>query len=138
MNASGKTTRSAPAASAVRRAAFSSVASTSKATGAAWTTAARIVVTRRRLPCEVVDRATGRTAVNVEIWSDIACPWCAVGKRRFEHRDDVTVTFRSFELDPDAPPAREGSTAEHLASKYGTSLEQAHAMNDRMTQTAAA
>lgn len=83
--------------------------------------------------------------MNVEIWSDIACPWCAVGKRRFEdalagfeHRDEVTVTFRSFELDPEAPPAREGSTAEHLASKYGTSLEQAHAMNERMTETAAA
>ena len=82
--------------------------------------------------------------MNVEIWSDIACPWCAVGKRRFEaaleqfeHRDDVTVTFRSFELDPDAPPAREGSTAEHLAKKYGTSLEQALAMNERMTETAA-
>ena len=52
--------------------------------------------------------------MNVEIWSDIACPWCAVGKRRFEraleqfeHAGDVTVTFRSFELDPDAPAARE-------------------------------
>ena len=82
--------------------------------------------------------------MNVEIWSDIACPWCAVGKRRFEraledfeHRDDVTVTFRSFELDPEAPPARERSSAEHLASKYGTSLEQALAMNERMTQIAA-
>ena len=82
--------------------------------------------------------------MNVEIWSDIACPWCAVGKRRFEaaleqfeHRDDVTVTFRSFELDPEAPPARAGSTAEHLAEKYGTSLEQALAMNERMTETAA-
>jgi predicted DsbA family dithiol-disulfide isomerase len=82
--------------------------------------------------------------VDVEIWSDIACPWCAVGKRRFEqalaafeHADEVTVTFRSFELDPDAPPARAGSTAEHLARKYGTSLEQALAMNRRMTETAA-
>ena len=82
--------------------------------------------------------------MNVEIWSDIACPWCAVGKRRFEraleafeHRDEVTVTFRSFELDPDAPPAREGSSAEHLARKYGTSLEQALAMNARMTEAAA-
>src|ERR687898_734054 len=99
---------------------------------------------RSWLPCEVIDRAIGGPVVNVEIWSDIACPWCAVGKRRFEaalanfeHRDDVIVTFRSFELDPDAPAEREGSTAEHLAAKYGTSLEQAHAMNDRMTQTAA-
>ncbi len=82
--------------------------------------------------------------MNVEIWSDIACPWCAVGKRRFEralaefeHAGEVTVTFRSFELDPDAPAAREGSTAENLAKKYGTSLEQALAMNERMTQAAA-
>ena len=52
--------------------------------------------------------------MNVEIWSDIACPWCYVGKRRleaalaeFEHRDDVTVTWRSFELDPGAPRERE-------------------------------
>ena len=82
--------------------------------------------------------------MNVEIFSDIACPWCAVGKRRFEaalarfeHRDEVTVTFRSFELDPAAPAEREGSTAEHLAAKYGTSLGQAQAMNARMTETAA-
>ena len=82
--------------------------------------------------------------MHVEIWSDIACPWCAVGKRRFEkaleqfeHAGDVTVTFRSFELDPEAPAAREGSTAENLAKKYGTSLEQAQAMNARMTETAA-
>ena len=49
--------------------------------------------------------------MDVEIWSDIACPWCYVGKRRFEaalagfeHRDDVRVTWRSFELDPGARP----------------------------------
>ncbi len=50
--------------------------------------------------------------MHVEIWSDIACPWCYVGKRRFEaalaafaHRDDVEVTWRSFELDPPRPPS---------------------------------
>jgi predicted DsbA family dithiol-disulfide isomerase len=82
--------------------------------------------------------------VHVEIWSDIACPWCYVGKRRFEaalaafeHRDDVQVTWRSFELDPEAPAERARSGAEHLAEKYGTSLEQAQAMNDRMTEVAA-
>ena len=48
--------------------------------------------------------------MHVEIWSDIACPWCYIGKRRFEaalkgfeHREDVQVTWRSFELDPAAP-----------------------------------
>jgi predicted DsbA family dithiol-disulfide isomerase len=82
--------------------------------------------------------------VNVEIWSDIACPWCYVGKRRFEaalerfeHRDQVTVTWRSFELDPSAPSERPESGAEHLASKYGTSVEQARAMEQKMTDTAA-
>ncbi len=60
--------------------------------------------------------------MDVEIWSDIACPWCYVGKRRFEaalgafeHRDAVTVTWRSFELDPDAPREREQDAATHLA-----------------------
>ena len=82
--------------------------------------------------------------MNVEIWSDIACPWCYVGKRRleaalagFEHRDDVTVTWRSFELDPVAPRERAVDGATHLAEKYGTSVEQARAMQQRMTDTAA-
>jgi predicted DsbA family dithiol-disulfide isomerase len=82
--------------------------------------------------------------VNVEIWSDIACPWCYVGKRRFEaalasfeHRDEVTVTWRSFELDPGAPAEREEDLSTHLAAKYGTSREQALAMHDNMTQIAA-
>jgi predicted DsbA family dithiol-disulfide isomerase len=82
--------------------------------------------------------------MNVEIWSDIACPWCYVGKRRFEaalaqfeHRDEVTVTWRSFELDPQAPQEREGDRAKHLADKYGMSLEQAQAAERQMTDTAA-
>jgi predicted DsbA family dithiol-disulfide isomerase len=82
--------------------------------------------------------------MHVEIWSDIACPWCYVGKRRFEaalaafeHRDDVTVTWRSFELDPAAPRERPVDGATHLAEKYGTSREQAVAMQDRMTGVAA-
>lgn len=82
--------------------------------------------------------------MHVEIWSDIACPWCHVGKRRFEaalaafeHRDQVTVTWRSFQLDPGAPPERAGDRVEHLARKYGTSRAQAQAMHDRMTQVAA-
>jgi predicted DsbA family dithiol-disulfide isomerase len=83
--------------------------------------------------------------VEVEIWSDIACPWCYIGKRRFEaaladfeHRDSVNVTWRSFELDPGAPLERGGDRASHLASKYGTSREQAVAMQDHMTSVAAA
>ena len=80
----------------------------------------------------------------VEIWSDIACPWCYVGKRRFEaalaqfaHRDEVEVIWRSFELDPSAPDERTGDYAGHLASKYGTSPERAQEMLDQMTRAAA-
>ena len=68
--------------------------------------------------------------MHVEIWSDIACPWCYVGKRRFEaaladfpQRDEVEVTWRSFELDPSAPPVREGDHTDHLAAKYGMERE---------------
>jgi predicted DsbA family dithiol-disulfide isomerase len=82
--------------------------------------------------------------VDVEIWSDIACPWCYVGKRRFEaalerfeHRDDVNVTWRSFELDPAAPPERTGDRAERLAEKYGMTVEQARAAEQRLTDVAA-
>ena len=82
--------------------------------------------------------------MDVEIWSDIACPWCYVGKRRFEaalarfeHRDDVRVTWRSFELDPAAPAEREGERAERLAEKYGMSVERAREMERQMTDTAA-
>jgi len=82
--------------------------------------------------------------MHVEIWSDIACPWCYVGKRRWEralaafpHRDDVAVTWRSFELDPSAPPRHDEPQAALLARKYGTTREQAEAMNARMTAEAA-
>jgi predicted DsbA family dithiol-disulfide isomerase len=86
-----------------------------------------------------------REAMHVEIWSDIACPWCYVGKRRFEkalemyeHRDEVTVQWRSFELDPAAPPESEGSIAEHVARKYGTTVEAIRARHEQMTEAAAA
>jgi predicted DsbA family dithiol-disulfide isomerase len=83
--------------------------------------------------------------LTVEIWSDVVCPWCFIGKRRFEtalasfpHADEVEVTFRSFELDPSAPVAPEGTGAERLAAKYGVTVEEAQAMNARVTETAAA
>ncbi len=82
--------------------------------------------------------------MDVEIWSDIACPWCYVGKRRFEsalalfeHRDEVRVSWRSFELDPEAPAEREGDRATRLAEKYGLSVERAREMEHQMTETAA-
>ena len=81
--------------------------------------------------------------MKIEIWSDIACPWCYVGKRRFEralgsfsHRDEVEIIWRSFELDPAAPLRHTEKQAHLLAQKYGVSLEQAEAMNANMTAEA--
>jgi predicted DsbA family dithiol-disulfide isomerase len=83
--------------------------------------------------------------LTVEIWSDVVCPWCYIGKRRFEaalesfeHRDEVTVMWRSFELDPAAPDDAEGTATERLAAKYGMSLERAEALHKEMTERAAA
>ena len=82
--------------------------------------------------------------MKVEIWSDVVCPWCYIGKRRFEaalarfaHAGEVDVVWKSFELDPEAP-ARRGPTLEHLARKYGITEEQARQMHERMEAAAAA
>ncbi|MDP2710371.1 MAG: DsbA family oxidoreductase [Solirubrobacteraceae bacterium] len=82
--------------------------------------------------------------MHVEVWSDIACPWCYVGKRRleaalaaYEHRDEVTITWRSFELDPQAPRERTVDGATHLAEKYAVPRDEALAMQARVTETAA-
>lgn len=82
--------------------------------------------------------------MNVEIWSDVVCPWCYIGKRRFEaalekfeHGEEVDVAFRSFELDPHAPAREEVPLEQLLASKYGMSLEDARAANVRITSLAA-
>ncbi len=82
--------------------------------------------------------------MDVEIWSDVVCPWCYIGKRRFEealagfdHRDDVNVIWRSFQLDPSAPATSEGDPVERLAAKYGMSRAQAEAAQARVTQNAA-
>jgi len=82
--------------------------------------------------------------MQVEIWSDVVCPWCYLGKRyfeqaleRFPHRDEVEVIYRSFELDPSAPPGVTTPTAETLASKYGLGLEQAHEAQRQMERRAA-
>jgi predicted DsbA family dithiol-disulfide isomerase len=83
--------------------------------------------------------------MRIEVWSDIACPWCYVGKRRleralegFEYEGEVVVVYRSFQLDPGAPPEREGDYLRLLARKYGRSEPEARAMLERMTEIAAA
>jgi len=80
----------------------------------------------------------------IEIWSDVICPWCYIGKRRFEtalanfaQRDDVQVIWRSFELDAQAPRQHPGTLNELLASKYHVSPQEAAAMNARVSGVAA-
>jgi predicted DsbA family dithiol-disulfide isomerase len=80
--------------------------------------------------------------MRVEIWSDVICPWCYIGKRRFEQalalfegRDDVEVEWRSFELDPSSPATPQPLT-DRLAQKFNVSPDEAVAMNERMTETA--
>ncbi|WP_418956347.1 DsbA family oxidoreductase [Streptomyces tritici] len=81
--------------------------------------------------------------MRVEIWSDIACPWCYIGKARFEkglaafaHRDDVEVVHRSFELDPHRAKGDTGPVLEMLAKKYGRTLDEARAMEEHVAANA--
>jgi len=84
--------------------------------------------------------------LRVDVWSDVACPWCYVGKRRLEAAiaaarppADVEVVWHSFELDPSARPSDAGiSYAARLARKYHTSDRAAELMIERMTNTGAA
>lgn len=85
--------------------------------------------------------------LTIDVWSDIACPWCYIGKRRLEaalarfpYRDGVHVTWRAFELDPSAPPERDrkDSYAERLAKKYGSSVHDAEQKLRAMTDVARA
>ncbi len=82
--------------------------------------------------------------MRVEIWSDIACPWCYIGKRRFDvalsrfaHRDAVDVRWRSFELDPAAPAVRDEPYLDRLSAKYRMTLSDADALIDRMISAGA-
>jgi len=78
--------------------------------------------------------------VEIELWSDFACPWCALGlyrleaaRQQFAHGDAITVVHRSFELDPAAPARGTQTLAEVLASKYGMSPDQVRAGHERLT-----
>ena len=82
--------------------------------------------------------------MRVEIWSDIVCPWCYIGKRRFEaalarfkHRDQVEIIWRSFELDPNAPRHIEETLESMISKKLGVSIAQAAAMHAQLTELAA-
>ena len=79
--------------------------------------------------------------MKVEIWSDVVCPWCFVGKRRleaaladFEHGEQVEVVYRSFQLDPSAPQHGHELTTPVLARKYGRSEAEMRQMQQQLTR----
>lgn len=79
--------------------------------------------------------------MEIEVWSDFACPWCALGharlhaaRTRFEHGDELRVVHRSYELDPHAPARRELSMDQAVARKYGMAPEQARAGRARLAE----
>jgi predicted DsbA family dithiol-disulfide isomerase len=83
--------------------------------------------------------------MKIDIWSDVVCPFCYVGKRHLEqaleafpHADDVEVVWHSFELDPGAATESEGYLVDKLAAKYGMSVEQATAGQEQLAARAAA
>ncbi|WP_183098521.1 DsbA family oxidoreductase [Nocardioides pelophilus] len=82
--------------------------------------------------------------MRIDIWSDVVCPWCSIGKRRleraladFDHRDEVEVVFHSFLLDPSAPTAPTETAQEMLARKYGLTLADAAEKQAMVTRLAA-
>jgi predicted DsbA family dithiol-disulfide isomerase len=82
--------------------------------------------------------------VKIEIWSDVVCPWCYVGKRRletalagFEHRDEVEIVYRSFELDPSAPRHGHELSTPVIARKYGRSEDEMRQMQQQLSDLAA-
>jgi len=86
-------------------------------------------------------------AIKIDVWSDIACPWCYIGKRNLENglaataadadAPQVEVTYHSFELSPDTPVDFEGDISAFLAEHKGISREQAAQMHEHVTGIAA-
>ena len=80
--------------------------------------------------------------LRVDIWSDVQCPWCYIGKRKFERGveifgDDVEVEFHSFELAPDTPVDYDGTPAQYLSERKGIPLDQVDQMLRNVTDIAA-
>ena len=76
--------------------------------------------------------------IKVDIWSDVQCPWCYIGKRKFEAAvqqtgADVEVVYHSFELSPDTPVDYEGTPAQYLSERKGLTMGQVEQMIDRVT-----
>ncbi|HEU4849128.1 MAG TPA: DsbA family oxidoreductase [Terrimesophilobacter sp.] len=81
-------------------------------------------------------------AIKVDIWSDVQCPWCYIGKRKFEagaeaFGGEVEIEYHSFELAPDTPVDFDGTPADYLSRRKGLSLDQVGQMLERVAGIAA-
>ena len=81
--------------------------------------------------------------MKVEIWSDIVCPFCYIGKRKFENalnrfdnKEQVEIIWHSFQLDPDVIPVQGQSVDQYLADRKGVSLKEGKEMNEYMSSIA--
>ncbi|MDR6640260.1 putative DsbA family dithiol-disulfide isomerase [Paenarthrobacter nitroguajacolicus] len=93
---------------------------------------------RNALPVQQV-----ANSMKIEIWSDVACPWCYIGKRRFEtalaqfpHRDSVDIEWKSYQLDPSVPEHYDGTELDYLSKRKGMAPEQVKQMFGHVTETA--
>ncbi len=82
-------------------------------------------------------------SMKIEIWSDVACPWCFIGKRRFEaalaefpHRESVEVQWRSYQLDPGLPEHYDGTELEYLSTRKGMAPQQVSQMFEHVAEQA--
>ncbi|MFT4020987.1 MAG: DsbA family oxidoreductase [Acinetobacter sp.] len=80
--------------------------------------------------------------MRVDIWSDVVCPFCYIGKKRLEHVAaeagiELEIFWHSFQLDPDAPEKQDISNSERLAQKYGRSIEDMQQMEQNVAEMAA-
>lgn len=89
-------------------------------------------------------QSTENKRIRVDIFSDIACPWCFIGKRRFEkgveafeYSQNVDVFWHAYQLDPSLPDSYDGSEAEYLSTMKGMDQDQVLQMLDHVTAQAA-
>ena len=103
----------------------------------------RVTTAAQDAPQNIPQASSEQAPIRIDIWSDIACPWCFIGKRKLEsgiqqfsaggNAPAVEIEYHSYELSPDTPIDFHGSTTEYLAERKGLPVVQVEQMLDRVT-----